>query len=113
MPEVIKITDQDEAKAIRDNGGGTLMFPSEYRRLASSEINWGDIRKKYELKGRWEAYVVRSFEGIEDKIQQNKEVQYKHPHFVESTWEGAYKNEDTLGKYASDHPYGDVYLVKL
>ena len=23
------------------------------------------------------------------------------------------KNEDTLGKYASDHPYGDVYLVKL
>ena len=76
-------------------------------------INWGDIRKKYELKGRWEAYVVSSFEGIEDKIQQNKEVQYKHPHFVESTWEGAYKNEDTLGQYASDHPYGDVYLVKL
>ena len=40
-------------------------------------------------------------------------LKFEHPRFVESTWEGAYKNEDTLGKYASDHPYGDVYLVKL
>ena len=111
-PQVIKVTDEEEVKHIRENGGGTLMFPSHYRKLDIKDINWSQIRKKFELKGRWEVYCLTSLEGQIPK--QNKDIKYKHPHFVDPEWEGAYNGGiETMNQYVTDYVYGDVLLVKL
>ena len=111
-PQVIKVTDAEEVKEFRRNGGGTLMFPSKYRKLDINDVNWKQIRYKYELKGRWEAYCLTEFGETSPK--QNKEVKYIHPHFVSQDWEGAYNGGvETLNQWVSDYVYGDVYLVKL
>jgi len=111
-PKVIKVTDHEQVKAIRKNGGGTLMFPSQYRKLDNGGIHWKDIRKKYGLKGRWEAYCLTEFGDTLPK--QNKEVKYIHPHFVERDWDGAYNGGvETWNKWVTDYVYGDVLLVQL
>lgn len=96
------------ANEIISKGKGTLMFPTEYRKLDSCDIeNWKDIRKKYDLTGRgWEVYIKTN----PNKTSQNKEVKYKTPHFCDKGWEGAY--EDKYGYTVTDYVYGDVYIVK-
>ena len=111
-PKVIKVTDEEEVEAIRKKGGGSLMFPSQYRKLDNGDIHWKDIRKKYGLKGRWEAYCLTEFG--ETLPKQNKEVKYIHPHFVSQDWEGAYNGGvETWNRWVTDYVYGDVLLVKL
>ena len=111
-PQVIKVTDPEQVKDIRQKGGGTLMFPSYYRKLDINDVNWKQIRYKYELKGRWEIYCLTGFEGTIPK--QNKDIKYKHPHFVDKDWEGAYNGGvETLNQWVTDYVYGDVLLVKL
>ena len=111
-PKLIKVTDEEEVEAIRKKGGGSLMFPSQYRKLDNGDIHWKDIRKKYDLKGRWEAYCLTEFG--ESLPKQNKEVKYIHPHFVSQDWEGAYNGGvETWNRWVTDYVYGDVLLVKL
>ena len=111
-PKVIKVTDEEEVETIRKKGGGSLMFPSQYRKLDIKDIHWKDIRKKYDLKGRWEAYCLTEFG--ETLPKQNKDVKYIHPHFVSQDWEGAYNGGvETWNKWVTDYVYGDVLLVKL
>ena len=110
--EVVKVTNPDKVKEIKDKGGGSLMFPTEYRKLDKDDILWDEVRKKYELKGRWEAYCHTEFGELKPK--QNKDIKYKHPHFVEADWDGAYNGGvETLNNYVSDYVYGTVYLLKL
>lgn len=99
------------ANEIISKGKGTLMFPSEYRKVDCCEIeNWKDIRKKYDLSGRgWEVYI----ESNPENKRQNKEVKYKHPYFVEEGWEGAYNGgKETMNQWVTDYVYGDVYIVR-
>ena len=101
----------DRANEIISKGGGTLMFPSEYRKVESREIaNWTAIRKKYDLSGRgWEVYI----ESNPENKRQNKEVRYKNPYFVEEGWDGAYNGGNkTLFQWVTDYVYGDVYIVR-
>lgn len=98
----------ERAKYILDNVG-TLMFPAEYRRISVQEITtkgWNKLRKDLELKGRWEIFCETD---PGENPKQNKKIRYKSPHFVEESYEGAVPN---CGLHASDHPYGDIYLVK-
>jgi hypothetical protein len=109
-PEVRMITDSEQCNLIRSQGCGTLMFPSKYRKIDISDINWKQIRYKYKLKGRWEIYCLTSFE---EKPKQNKDVKWIHPHLTDAEWDGAYNGgADTLNNYVSDYVYGDVWLVK-
>ena len=111
-PKLIKVTDEEEVEAIRKKGGGSLMFPSQYRKLDNGDIHWKDIRKKYDLKGRWEAYCLTEFG--ETLPKQNKEVKYIHAHFVSQDWDGAYNGGvETWNRWVTDYVYGDVLLVKL
>lgn len=100
-----------EAEDIINNGKGTLMFPSEYKELKTSEVkNWSQIRRDYELGnyGRWRIFV----ETNPTDIKQNKKVQYETPHFVDEDWEGAYNDGvETWNRYVSNHPYGEVFIV--
>ena len=110
--EVKIVTNPDKVKEIKDKGGGSLMFPTEYRKLDKDDILWDEVREKYELKGRWEAYCHTGFEGLKPK--QNKDIKYKHPHFVDKDWDGAYNDGvETWNKYVTNYVYGDVYLLKL
>jgi hypothetical protein len=101
----------EEAEKIINNGGGTLMMPTEYKELKTNEIkNWGKIRSDYDLGkfGRWRIFI----ETNPTDIKQNKKVQYKTPHFVDKDWEGAYNDGiDTWHRWVSNHPYGEVFIV--
>ena len=102
----------DRANEIISKGKGTLMFPSEYRKVDCGEIeNWTAIRKKYGLSGSgWRVYI----ETNPENKRQNKEVKYETPHFVEEGWEGAYNGGNkTLNQWVTDYVYGDVYIVRL
>jgi len=108
IPVGVSILENGLGDHIMEQGGGTLMFPSQYRKVCSSDINWAQIRKKYDLTGRgWNLYI----ETNPEIKKQNKEVKYKHPHFVEKDWDGAYLG-DFNGLYVSDYVYGDVYIVR-
>ena len=108
LPVVKVITDVDEAKNIKENVG-SLMFPSQYRQIALSEItksSWSKIRKTHNLKGRYHIYID-SDPGTNPR--QNTAIKYTEGHCVDESFEGGVIGE--FGMYMSYHPYGDVYLV--
>lgn len=99
---------QKRAQEILDNIG-TLMFPAKYRRISIQEIttkSWNKLRKNLGLKGRWEIFC-ESNPGENPK--QNKKLTYKSPHYVEETFEGCYPSD---GLHVSDHPYGNIHLLR-
>jgi hypothetical protein len=108
--ETVLVEDADKVNEIKGKGGGSLMFPTKYRELDKDDILWGEVRKKYGLKGRWKAYCHTEFGELKPK--QNKDFKYKHPHFVEADWDGAYELKNWK-KYVTDYVYGTVYLLKL
>lgn len=97
------------AKEIIEKGTGTLMFPSEYRKVDIKDIeNWKEVRKEFDLTGRgWAVYI----ETNPNNKRQNKHIKYKTPHCVDKDWEGAYKG-DFADVYFSDYVYGDVLIVR-
>jgi len=108
IPVGVSILENGFGDHIIEQGGGTLMFPSQYRKVCNSDINWAQIRKNYDLTGRgWKVYI----ETNPEIKKQNKEVKYKHPHFVDEDWDGAYIG-DFNNLYVSDYVYGDVYIVR-
>lgn len=111
---VVKVVDGELPENIENvqeilNNVGTLMFPAKYRRISVQELttkSWNKLRKDLGLKGRWEIFCETN---PGDHPKQNKKITYKSPHFVEETYEGCYPSD---GLHVSDHPYGNIYLLR-
>jgi hypothetical protein len=111
---VVYIVDGEQSEMVERakyilNNVGTLMFPAKYRRISVQEIttkSWNKLRKDLGLKGRWEIFCETN---PGDRPKQNKKLTYKSPHLVDESYEGAFPYESL---HASDHPYGNIHLVK-
>ena len=96
---------------------GTLMFPNEYRQIQVNQItakSWKKCRKQVDITGRCEIYIKTD----PGSTQQNTAITYKHGHFCDASWEGAYADgpsHSPMGvegkQYVSDHPYGQLIIL--
>ncbi len=113
---------------IRTNGTGTLMFPTEYRKVQQNTIKpkrWAKLRKAHDIKGRWEIYVRTGMDvDVAESVlfpssqlgnypEPNKAVTYKCPNFCDKNWEGAHTMDEEGTEFVSDHPFGPIYLVPV
>ena len=110
-PIVKIVTDPAECEKILE-GIGNLMNPGHYQELSKHKISkhsWNKLRKKHNLKGRWDIYVETA-EILGDKPRQNKNLKYQNPRHTLPGWEGVWNCNET-GTPVSNHPYGTIYLV--
>ncbi len=110
-PIVKIVTDPAEYEKILE-GIGNLMNPGNYQELSKHKISkhsWNKLRKKHNLKGRWDIYVETA-EILGDKPRQNKNLKYQNPRHTLPGWEGVWNCNET-GTPVSNHPYGTIYLV--
>jgi len=108
-PEAKFISDDTEIKEFIKEAGGTLLIPTKYRQVKSSELtpsSWTRFRKQHNLQGRWSIYI----ETNPEIKKQNKAFKYKVGHCAESTWDGVYEEG---GFSLTDYPFGNIYIVRI
>jgi hypothetical protein len=109
QPGVKFITETSEIKEFMKQAGRSLMFPTKYRQIRTSDImakSWAKFRKQHNLQGRWGIYI----ETEPVIVEQNENLKYKTPHCVGEDCVGCYKED---GMYYSNYPIGTIYIVRV
>ncbi len=109
QPGVKFITETSEIQEFMKQAGRSLMFPTKYRQIRTSDImakSWAKFRKQHNLQGRWGIYI----ETEPVIVEQNENLKYKTPHCVGEDCVGCYKED---GMYYSNYPIGTIYIVRV